>query len=324
MGAARQGADVETLLEAAGIEPALLACPGWRGPVEAMARLVREIWAALDDEGMGYLSAPVPRGSLAFACELALEGEMVATGLARAARFYNLLIPDIETVLERGEEGLSVTVRFRRDDLDCHHYYSEFWTITWHRLACWLAGETIPMLLAEFDYRPGPEAAAEFRYMFPGHRIYGGTRRRILIDRHVLHAPVRRGMSELRAMLAEAPLDLMTIPASDASAQIRARAVLLRDPSQPVEDLAAELGLPVDSLRRRLRAEGQTLSTLRENVRRDKAVHWLVTSNRSVESIAFELGYSEARSFTRAFRQWTGTSPSAYRRAHVSANAGLG
>jgi AraC-like DNA-binding protein len=117
----------------------------------------------------------------------------------------------------------------------------------------------------------------------------------------------------------------MTIPATDTSFQIRARAILLRDPSLPVEDLAVELAMPVDSVRRRLRAEGQTLSTLRENVRRDKAVHWLVTSNRSVESIAFELGYSEARSFTRAFSQWTGASPSVYRRAHAAhENGGFG
>jgi AraC-like DNA-binding protein len=44
------------------------------------------------------------------------------------------------------------------------------------------------------------------------------------------------------------------------------------------------------------------------------AVHWLITSNRSVETIAEDLGYTEARSFTRAFRAWTNQSPSEYKK----------
>src|SRR3546814_2226673 len=59
-------------------------------------------------------------------------------------------------------------------------------------------------------------------------------------------------------------------------------------------------------LRRLLRAEGANLATIRENVRRDKAVRLLTASHATVEAIAEALGYAEARSFTRAFRHWTG------------------
>lgn len=312
-GAERQGRTVAELVAGTGLDPADFARPGWRGPVEAMALLVRNIWANLDDEYMGHTAGRAAPGSFAFACELALEGGDVADGLRRAARFYNLLDAGIATDIDATPAGLAVTVHFAEPGRDPDHYFSEFWMIIWHRLACWLAGETISLLSAEFDY-PRPDAYfEEFKYLFPcRHRFDGGTRR-IMIDAHILHAPIRRTRSELDAMLAAAPLDIMTIPASDTSAARQIRQLLTRSPDLTLEELAAATRLSPHILRRRLRAEGSSLAMLRENVRRDRATHLLTASNATIEAIAEALGYAEARSFTRAFRQWTGQSPSAWR-----------
>lgn len=312
-GAERAGKRVSELVTGTGLNPADFAAPGWRGSAEAMALLVRNIWAALDDEFMGYTGKCVRRGSFAFACELALEGADVADGLTRAARFYNLLDAGIATQIAATKEGLEIEVRFDRPERDPDHYFSEFWLIIWHRLACWLAGETISLLSAEFDY-PRPHAYfEEFKYLFPCRHRFDGEARRIVMDAHALHAPVRRTAGELEAMLAAAPLDIMTIPASDASVARQVRQYLTRGPDLTLDELAHETGLSPHKLRRLLRAEGTTLATIRENVRRDKAMRLLARGNATVEAIAETLGYAEARSFTRAFRQWTGRSPSAWR-----------
>lgn len=312
-GAERAGRRVADLVAGTGLNPADFLVPGWRGPVEAMALLVRNIWAALDDEFMGFTGKCVRPGSFAFACELALEGADVADGLARAARFYNLLDAGIETRIVATGEGLEVAVLFERPELDPDRYFSEFWMIIWHRLACWLAGETISLLAAEFDY-PRPDAYfEEFKYLFPCRHRFGGTIRRIVMDAHALHAPVRRSAAELEAMIAAAPLDIMTIPASDASVARQVRQYLTRGPDLTLAELAHETGLSPHKLRRLLREEGTGLATIRENVRRDKAMQMLTSGNATVEAIAESLGYAEARSFTRAFRQWTGRSPSAWR-----------
>ena len=312
-GAERAGRRVADLVAGTGLNPADFGLPGWRGSVEAMALLVRNIWAALDDEFMGHSARCVRPGSFAFACELALEGADVADGLARAARFYNLLGAGIETRITATREGLEVAVLFERPELDPDHYFSEFWMIIWHRLACWLAGETISLLAAEFDY-PRPDAYfEEFKYLFPCRHRFGGTIRRIVMDAHALHAPVRRSEAELEAMIAAAPLDIMTIPASDASVARQVRQYLTRGPDLTLAELAHETGLSPHKLRRLLREEGTGLATIRENVRRDKAMRMLTNGNATVEAIAETLGYAEARSFTRAFRQWTGRSPSAWR-----------
>lgn len=322
-GAERRGQSLDALVTGTGLSPADFARPGWRGPVEAMALLVRNIWDSLEDENMGYTARRAAPGSFAFACELALEGRDVADGLRRAARFYNLLDTGIATDIRTIDAGLAVEVRFAEPQRDPDHYFSEFWMIIWHRLACWLAGETISLLSAEFDYARPDAYFEEFKYLFPCRHRFGGEARRIVMDAHALHAPIRRTRDELGAMLAAAPLDIMTIPASDNSAARHVRQLLTRSPDLTLGELAGETHLSPHMLRRRLRAEGTSLATLRENVRRDRATRLLTSGNATVEAIAEALGYAEARSFTRAFRHWTGQSPSAWRAGGGGRQTGL-
>jgi len=315
-GARRRGADIEALLHAAGVDPADLNVAGWRGDVAAMARLVTGIRLTLDDEFMGYTARAMPVGAFAFACEIALDAPDVASAIVRAARFYTLASRDIETRVVPGEH-VRIVARFADPGLDPTHYFSEFWLITWHRLACWLAGETVPMLAASFDY-PRPRGYfEEFKYLFPCPHRFDAGERAIELDAHALAVPIHRTPVELAAMLARAPLDMMTIPASDSGLARRVRLLLNADPALDGDTVAATLGIGPDTLRRRLRAEGMGLSAIRENVRRDAATRQLSRSGQSVEAVAAALGYGEPRSFTRAFRQWTGMSPSEFRRDRV-------
>lgn len=313
-GARRAGVDVDLLLAAAGLDGARLAEPGWRGGIDAMARLVREVSAALGDEFMGFTPHAMPLGAFSFAAELMIEAGSVGAALARAIRFYNLASPDIETAIREEAGECVVSVAFRSPVLDPNHYLSEFWMIGWHRIACWLAGEVVPLLLAEFDYPKPLDHLSELKHLFPCPHHFGAAARLIRLDARPLHGPVRRTPAEMTAMLERAPLDIMTIPSTDHSIMRRVRTLLMRDTTLDADAVAGVLRLSPDRLRRRLRHEGRTLSSIREDVRRDVATRALLDGNRSVEAIAADLGYAEPRSFTRAFRMWTGESPSVFRR----------
>jgi AraC-like DNA-binding protein len=315
-GAERKGVPLAGLLQAAGLGTALPKDRRWRGSVESMSRLVRRIREVLDDEFMGFTPHATPRGAFAFAAELASRAGSVEDGLAVAARFYNLVNPDLTTMIESSGGELIVTVRFAAPDFDPEHYFCEFWLITWHRLACWLTRDLVPILDAAFDYRRPDAYFEEFRHLFPcPHRFEAGARR-IHLDARALKRPVARTSAELKAMIEVAPLDLMTIPSTDRSLQQRIRSLLVPDPALSSEQTAARIGLSVDALRRRLQHEGTTLSAIRESIRRDAAIFGLLKSDRSIETLAATLGYQEARSFTRAFRTWTGLSPSEWGRRY--------
>ena len=70
------------------------------------------------------------------------------------------------------------------------------------------------------------------------------------------------------------------------------------------------------TLQRYLRSEDTSFAEVLQKTRRDLAFVHLEEAQLSVHEIALILGYSNPRPFTRAFRAWTGMTPSAYRRTH--------
>ena len=79
--------------------------------------------------------------------------------------------------------------------------------------------------------------------------------------------------------------------------------------------VAALVEMTPRTLHRRLSEEGLTFRTLLQNVRMALARRYLGDDQYEVTEIAFMLGYADTSAFSRAFRSWFGTSPSAYRTA---------
>lgn len=69
---------------------------------------------------------------------------------------------------------------------------------------------------------------------------------------------------------------------------------------------------------------GETLAAYIRRLRLERAAQRLGQTDRSVTDLAFEAGYENAESFTRAFRDRFGTSPSEYKKtAHADLNVRL-
>ncbi|MGE0486388.1 MAG: helix-turn-helix domain-containing protein [Gammaproteobacteria bacterium] len=84
-------------------------------------------------------------------------------------------------------------------------------------------------------------------------------------------------------------------------------------PSLPA--LATALFITPRTLQRRLAAEGTGFGELLQEVREARAQALLRRPSLAIEEIAWRLGFNDRDAFSRAFRAWTGLSPSAFRRA---------
>lgn len=82
---------------------------------------------------------------------------------------------------------------------------------------------------------------------------------------------------------------------------------------QGIEYTARHLGLHPRTLQRRLSIEQQSFAALQSALRLKLAKAWLAEPGVDIETVSERLGFSDRRSFTRAFLRWTGTTPSAYR-----------
>jgi AraC-like DNA-binding protein len=80
-----------------------------------------------------------------------------------------------------------------------------------------------------------------------------------------------------------------------------------------VGGLAKHLEISIRGLQRKLKEEEATFSEIQLEARMEFAMEELGKSTMAIEQISEYLGFSNRRSFSRAFHQWYGTTPSNYR-----------
>ncbi|HYJ29032.1 MAG TPA: helix-turn-helix domain-containing protein [Allosphingosinicella sp.] len=81
-----------------------------------------------------------------------------------------------------------------------------------------------------------------------------------------------------------------------------------------IEQVARQLGLSRQTLYRRLKAEGATFEELLDGLRHRLALRLIRDERLSVKEAAYRLGFSDPAAFSRAFKRWTGSSPSSIQR----------
>lgn len=124
--------------------------------------------------------------------------------------------------------------------------------------------------------------------------------------------PVRRtvraaiALADLPGLAGVAPPETAT----DTVREVLRLQFLAGDTSQ--EAVASRMRIGVRTLQRRLMAEGTTFRDVLSELLRDRACALLQESDFSIDEIAASLGYSETNSFRRAFRDWSGMTPTAY------------
>jgi AraC-like DNA-binding protein len=112
--------------------------------------------------------------------------------------------------------------------------------------------------------------------------------------------------------------ELLTLEHPDADSGIHAAARLIRDNLErhvDAAELAKAAATSTSTLHRQFKKFfGTTPARFANNVRIGEAKRQLRQSDRSVESLAFELGFTDASHFSRLFRKSTGESPAEYRK----------
>jgi len=85
---------------------------------------------------------------------------------------------------------------------------------------------------------------------------------------------------------------------------------MLEAGSVRIDQVARALGCSRQTLYRRLKAEGITFAQLLDGLRRRLALRLVREQGLSVKESAWRLGFSDPAAFSRAFKRWTGKSPS--------------
>ena len=79
--------------------------------------------------------------------------------------------------------------------------------------------------------------------------------------------------------------------------------------------IAARMHMSPSTLQVKLARQGTSFLEVLDSTRRELALGYIGQSRLSITGMAFMLGFSDVSNFNRAFRRWTGMSPSEYRSA---------
>lgn len=109
-----------------------------------------------------------------------------------------------------------------------------------------------------------------------------------------------------------------TVRANGRAAPVRREVERIVEPLLASGDVRADrvaraLGYSRQTLYRRLKEEGATFEQVVDALRRRLARKLLRDSEASIKEIGYRLGFSDPAAFSRAYKRWTGHSPSAER-----------
>ncbi|HSV36466.1 MAG TPA: AraC family transcriptional regulator [Ramlibacter sp.] len=313
-GARRRGLAVAPLLTRAGIPPTLLQVPAARVSQAQYAALLRVLRWTLGDELWGLLERPVPLGSFAHCGCLLVQAPTVGDAMRTGFRFFHGLLDAFvpRLTVARGEACMTIVPRAPGNE-----YAQRAFLFLSCGVASWLAASRLP--LARVEYRgPPPPQATEVDRLFQAKVAYDCQQYRTCFDARWLQMPVAQNAQSLREFLRQAQANLLLNYRDPANVTDQIRALLrsrLRDELPSLEEVARQLGMAQQTLSRRLREEGQAFQALKDHLRRDAAIELLQRQDLTLIDIAEQLGFSEASTFHRAFKKWTGLGPGEFRRA---------
>lgn len=322
---ADQGHDPKVFAESEGVAlDALEACEDLPAPL--FGRLYQRAMLLLQDESLGMVSGGrVATGTFRMMCLCVIHRPSLRSVIERAGEFLDIcngmsikpqIIPAQDTVAVGFATVSEDPSRSLQQILDADGPMRVRTSLfMWYNLLNWFAGRSLPLRRVEFAFaRPGN--GAQWKQLFRSPVDFGCEQSLLRFEKSALDLPNVQSEQSLSVFLKSAPYRLIVPSYHDQRLSDRVLAIFGGDLSRRLpsaDQVGKQLGMSVSTLRRQLLEEGTSFQKLKDDCRQAAAMQYLATSELTYTEIAGLLGFDEVSAFFRAFRRWTGTTPSGYR-----------
>ena len=310
--AADRGADPAAVLSGSGLTMALLEAPEMRISAREAAAIMARAIELTGDEGLGLefglrMTPPV-HGNVGYA---AMSCATLRDAYDLIVRYSHLRQRDValDVTLESGDLILRARDLHKLGPL--RHIVYESLLVGLYRLGGLLLGDARQSAEIWFDFDEGAYVQA-YRTRLPTVR-YGMPENRLVLPARDLDRPlVMADPGAVRRAVEHCEREMATTSPSPENLLERVRAELTpgSDGYPDLETVASCLFMSGRSLKRRLGECGSSFQRLLDEVRHRDAQRLLGNADLSIQEIATALGYQDPPSFTRAFRRWSGVTPS--------------
>lgn len=308
-----RGWDVEAMLGAAGVSPTLLVEGRSRVTMDQAGVLFRELWRQTDDELLGLGLTQVPRGTFRLLCYALISAPDLGSAMQRFEDVNRAVpgIPPVTIAVDGDIVRLSVDISRIEQPVDL---LIDTLLATVHRFIGWAIGKRIPLHQVEVPYA-GCVEVDDYDLIFGVPMVFSADQPALVFGREHLSAPIVRDDTSLEEYLRGAPASVLTYRSYATSTASQVRTLLAQGLTGnwlSFDEIAAQLLMSPQTLRRKLRDEGTSPREIKDEILRDAAITSLVRSEETVAALSRRLGFSEPSAFSRAFRRWTGSPPGSY------------
>lgn len=314
--AAALGADRAELLARTGFDPEQARDPDAKIPVALENVLWNEGARLASDDAFGLHAAErIVTGAFGVIDYAIRTAPTFRASLERLAR-YNRLVHD-RAVFTLRDAGLVLRVEhgFGGSASAPSRHAAEFTLGCIIVVGSDLLEQPLGPLAVEFAHAaPSASALAEHRRLFGVEPRFSEPVNALALEVGKLDRPLPHADPALsRVIERHAEALLAALPPPSETTGDRVRHLLSRTLGEGVPslgDIAARLKMSERSLQRKLADEGGSFEAVLDDVRRKLALRYLADRKLAIAEVAYLLGYSEPSPFHRAFKRWTGKTPS--------------
>jgi len=311
------GGRPEAILRSVGLDRSSLADPHGFIPCAAFTRLLEDAAGSTGDSCFGLHFgehfSPKNVGPLAY---VTLNSPTFAVGFENIVRYHG--VHNDGAHISFAIDGKWAYIRQRLTDptVEAPRQHNEFTAAVGLNMMRLMAGSRWAPADVHFAH-PEPEDTSEHHRVFAAPVSFGHVTNAFVVDREFVERPVPAADEQLYPILRRY-LDraLKEMPREDhlLSSVRRVIAEVMRDGDLAIGPVASKLAMSPRTLQRRLEEHGTDFRRVAEDTRRRFAINYLRDPKHTLTEIAYLLGYSEVSAFNRAFKRWTASTPSDYRR----------
>jgi AraC-like DNA-binding protein len=302
-------AAIEALSAQSGITPGMIADNEARIPPAQLA----SAWSALvqisgDPQIALRIAAATPAGAFGTVEYICRSAPTLGAALKQWSRYLSILNSSVLVGLV--DERELIHVRVFEERAPCATPMHELCFAILGAEARRLSAGAARPISVDFTHRAPADVAAYVRW-FDAPVHFGRPINQISFSKSAMETQLITADANLSALLRNyadsLPLNDQLGPMT---AQVRRLLVAgLRDDAAGVDEIAQKLALSPRSLQRRLKEEGASFQSVRDEVSREMAGRYLEDKSLTISEISFMLGFSEPSAFFRAFKRWTGLTP---------------
>lgn len=313
--AVEQGADGKELIKRTGIVSEMFKNPDARISLRQYGQLVRNALRLTQNPGLGIdLGRRIQPSNLGMVGLAAMSSPDAMTAIELALQYSRLLMPAWDLSLQMKGDVASLIVREAIPLRALHVFGTELLLLSAGSVARAVLGRELPLIEVRLDY-PKPVYVERYFEFIRAPIFFEQPATRVTVAAAILKEKLPAS-DPITARVAERQCAASLLPTASSDGLIaNVRRILGASPGQYTdpERLARILQTSERSMRRALKDMGTSYQALLDEARCEHAIELLTGTGMSINEIAERLGFSDGRSFRRAFKRWTGRTATQYR-----------